>query len=201
MTRELIVIDCESTGLDPNFHVPIEIAAINLNTGKALRFVPELRPEFLAQADPAAMAINRYFERRVWEDALSRQETQDKYELLFNMLRGNTLGGSNPRFDADMIRRGYAVANSAPTTNLLAPRDPGFLPDEVWYHRLQDLAAYSCGALGADPAEPPGLAAVRKALGVKSPDEHTALGDARATAECFTILKAKYSAAGVMADA
>lgn len=167
--RHLVVVDVETTGLDPQFHVPIEIAAINVDTDEVLSFVPYLSPDKLAQADPDALRINRYFERGVYRQALTHQATQSMYESLWTFLRGNTLGGANPRFDAAM---------------LMAADGRGIEP---WHYRLADVSAYTAGALGVYPSDLPGLAVCCERLGVVNETEHSALSDAKATAACFFI--------------
>lgn len=176
--RDLIVVDTETTGLNEEFHWPIEIAAINVATGEYLYFVPDLPSHALDHAEGMALKINRYFERGVFKKRLSRPDTINYYNELWDMLRGNTLAGSNPKFDASMLIRGYVETvhgDSAPP----------------WHHRLADLSAYAAGALGLQPTELPGLNVVCDVLGVENEDAHSALGDARATAECFRRLAEK----------
>lgn len=170
--RHLIVVDVESTGLDPKVHVPIEIAAINVDTGEVLSFVPELTPEDLGQADPNALRINRYFERGVYQHALGRQESADMYDALWEFLRGNSLAGANPRFDMSMLIAGYSRLVCGQVA-------------EPCHHRLPDVSSYVAGALGIYPAELPGLHECCMRLGVSNEVEHSALGDAKAAAECF----------------
>lgn len=179
--RQLIVVDVETTGLDSSVHVPIEVAAVNFETGEELYFVPHLRPEDLVSASPEALEINRYFERGVWREMLSPFDTRSRYIELFQMLDCNTLGGSNPRFDSDMLRRGYHIAVDS-------------WPKEVWHHRLADIANYAGTALQLAPHELVGLADVCKGLGVSHFDEHSALGDVRATVACFRKLVEQYMA-------
>jgi DNA polymerase-3 subunit epsilon len=175
MTRALIVVDCETTDLTTDAHI-VEIAAINVTTGEELYFVPYISRHCLADASPEALQINRYYERGVFKDMLDQEATHDAYLKLQSMLTFNTFGGSNPRFDAQLVER--------------APRIGGVAPiGAVWHHRLADVSAYACGALGLDPAEPPGLADLCNTLGVTNPDEHSALGDAKATVECFRRLR------------
>ncbi|OBJ24618.1 3'-5' exonuclease [Mycobacterium sp. 1245801.1] len=171
-TRHLIVVDIESTGLDPKVHVPIEIAAINVDTGQTLIFAPYLTPEQILNVDPEALRINRYYERGVYKTAeKSEVANTNRYISLWNMLRGNTFAGANPRFDADML---VAATNMKPS----------------WNYRLADVSAYVAGALGIYPAEIPGLHDCCERLGVVNDAEHSALGDAKATAECFRIAEA-----------
>ncbi len=178
---DLIVIDIETTGLDPQRHVVIEVAAVNVRTGEEFAFVPYLDGDDLREANRAALRINRYFERGVAEAALPSAETRVRYEQLWKMLAGNTIGGANIRFDAEMLRWSYSRAFLGPQ-RVGTPLKP---TDEPWNYRLADLGSYVAGALGIQPALIPSLAAVTLELGVTNTDPHTALGDARAAAGCF----------------
>ncbi|MCG7607128.1 3'-5' exonuclease [Mycobacterium sp. CnD-18-1] len=172
MTRQLIILDVETTGLGPNA-VPLEIAAVNVATMEEFRAVPHVTQPALAQAEPEALSINRYYERGVFKDALETVEANKNiYDWLKTMLSGNTLGGSNPTFDAQILSKG--ITSDGP---LGTP----------WHHRLWDISAYAAGVLGLD--ELPGLAKVCELLGVENDEPHSALGDARATAECFRKLR------------
>lgn len=162
--RQVIVVDTETTGLDTETCAILEVAAINMETGETLRFVPFVDATSLAEAEPIALSVNRYYERRLFEEIESRAVTADSYKLLGDMLRGNTLAGSNPRFDAAVLKR---------------------VIGEVWHHRLPDLSSYAAGVLDLPLTELPGLEKVCVMLGVENDNPHSALGDARATAACF----------------
>lgn len=178
--RGLIVVDIETTGLDVHSASLLEVAAINVLTGDELYFVPDVT---INASDPAsweALRINRYFERGVFRDRLTAQETVEHFSHLRNMLVDNTLAGCNPTFDGEFIARCYwSIAASARIGH-------------VWHHRLADLAAYAAGALNIPPNELIGLSAICERLGVTNEEEHSALGDARATAECFRKLMRLY---------
>jgi DNA polymerase III subunit epsilon len=174
VSRRVIVVDVESSGLSQGAAI-LEVAAIDMTTGRELYFVPHVHRAALMGADPEALAINRYFERRVPAEMLSECETAAKYQELMDMLGGNTLAGSNPTFDAALIRQQRAGSVVSGT----------FAIGEVWHHRLADLSAFAAGTLGLPLGELPGLAKVCELLDVKNEGEHSALGDARATAECF----------------
>ncbi|MFV8301248.1 exonuclease domain-containing protein [Mycolicibacterium fortuitum] len=134
--RQLIVVDLETTGLNTATCHPLEVAAVNTATGKEIRFVPFISRSALGNADFQALQVNRYFERGSWEDMLVDEgANRVAYEELEEMLTGNTLGGSNPRFDAAVLAR---------------------FMGEVWHHRLADLAAYAAPAMGLGPEELPG---------------------------------------------
>lgn len=173
---ELWVVDVETTGLDRNQHVPVEVAAISLKTGREIHFVPFITGEALDNAEPEAIRINRYYERALHKQQLDAIATLNCYQDLFELLDGRTLGGANPRFDADMLMAGYEHILAGETSVRKA---------EPWRYRLSDLSAYTAGLFQLDPAEPPGLAKCCELLGVTNTAEHTALGDARATRDCF----------------
>lgn len=162
--RQIIVVDTETTGLDTETCAVLEVAAINMETGETLRFVPFVSATYLAEAEPIALSVNRYYERRLFEETLSRSRTEESYKQLAFMLRGNTLAGSNPRFDAAVLKR---------------------VIGEVWHHRLPDLSSYAAGVLDLPLGELPGLDKVCAILGVENDNSHSALGDAQATTSCF----------------
>lgn len=170
--RQLIVVDLETTGLNHTIHKILEVAAINTATDEVIAFVPYISPQDLGMADPYAMQINRYYERGAWRNALTVDASHDQYQRLAEMLRGNTLAGSNPRFDADFLNQ----------------QGRNFFDPQPWHHRLADLSAYAAGALGIAPHEAPGLADICERLGVDPGVAHSALDDAKATAECFARL-------------
>ena len=161
--RDVICVDIETTGLSPS-SVPLEVAAVNLATGEELAFAPYVDRAALMGASPAALRINRYFERGVWERTVGIEDTRRQYAALGDWLEGSTLAGANPTFD------------------------DARLPPSVTrgrHHRLLDLSAYAAGVLGLAPGDLPGLAKVCEMLEVQNTEPHSALGDARATAECF----------------
>lgn len=168
-SRDLIVVDLETGGLHDGA-VILEVAAVNVSTGKTLTFVPHVSREKVAAASPEALQVNRYYERGVWRNALHSQEaTRPYWNDLRTLLDGNTFAGSNPTFDSRLLARVVPVS---------------------WHHRLADLAAYAAGKLHIDPTELPGLAAVCELLDVENTAPHTALGDALAAAGCFRKLAA-----------
>lgn len=172
MSRNLIVVDLETTGLGPQC-APIEVAAINVDTGEVLEFVPYIDLDGV-YIEPQAFAVNRYFERGVFRRMLNRNDTAEKWQMLAAMLCGNTFAGSNPTFDAMVVA--HMIDGAKP-----------------WHHRLADLAAYAAPALGREPSELPGLAEVLLALNVENRCAHSALGDAEATAKAFVKLREFYA--------
>lgn len=170
MSRAIVVVDTETTGLDPDRHEVCEVAWLRVGTpgsGAGL-FVP---PHSLIGADPEALRINGYAKRLA---SLPVDASYATTRFLHGALSGNTLAGSSPAFDAAFLAGLFRRAG-------LDPRP--------WHHRLLDLSAYAAGVLGLDPAALPGLSDVCERLGVPRPEpKHTALADAADTVACFELL-------------
>lgn len=178
MTRPIIVVDVETNGLDLNLHEAWEVAWHNLDTGASDHFFVALDlPRFLANAQLDALRINRFVDRYPKELAESRLVDRRQIVALHTQLRDNTLAGSNPTFDAAMLKR------------LFDPILHGGPAPAPWHHRLWDLSAYAAGVLGLD--ELPGLAKVCELLGVEEAPDHTAEADVAATVACFRQLQAR----------
>lgn len=172
MSRQLIVVDVETDRLSKTSALALEVAAINMATGEELVFVPFGATELARQADPGALAVNRFFERRLPAEELTPTATEQAFATLERWLDENTLAGSNPSFDAAVLDREFTKFD-------------GGIEGELWHHRLADLSAITAGSLGVAPTELPGLSECCRLLGVTNMDPHSALGDARATADCF----------------
>lgn len=162
----LCFLDTETTGLDPTQHHAVEIAWA-LNDGPVKTFIPR---HTLDGADPRALDINGYFDRQLDRQMQDVQDV-DEGDLLRD-LRGVTLVGSNPAFDASFLRKTLGVA--------------------LWKHRLIDVAAGAMWVFGWD--EPKGLAAVVEELRTRGHDipgpDHTAAGDVAVTRSVFLALRA-----------
>ncbi len=113
MSRQLIVVDTETTGLNPNTAAIIEIAAVNVATGEEVRFVPYVSPDQLAEASPEALHINRYYERALFREMLFSEHTTRAFTDLAVMLEGNTFGGSGPGLGAEPSTSACAVSAAA----------------------------------------------------------------------------------------
>ncbi|MBE5453424.1 hypothetical protein E3G52_000288 [Mycobacteroides abscessus] len=186
MSRDVWVIDVESTGLDRGKHLPVEVAAVNLANGREIYFVPFITAEVRGEADPEAMRLNGYYERALYKDQLGPDATVRCYQDLFDLIAGQTLAGANPRFDADMLMRGYAWATDHEKKYVGGMREAP--TNEPWHHRLADVCNYAAARFNIGPDDLPGLAGVCQLLGVTNTAEHSALADARVTADCFHLL-------------
>ncbi|MGX1515040.1 3'-5' exonuclease [Streptomyces collinus] len=147
-------VDTETTGLDPFLHDPWEIAVILRVDGQDEEHVLRIRPD-ISNADPAALDINRYFERVsaadwVWDDreAAARR--------LHALLDGAVIVGSNPAFDAEMI------------THLLGRY---FDQPRPWHYRTIDVVTLAAGSLYGRAAE-----RARRGVAAWFPRIATALG-------------------------
>lgn len=180
-TPHLIVVDVETSGLDVTQHDVLEVAAIDLTNGEELHFAPlPINGDWLPKADPDALRINRYFERRVYADQLGYSTTVDRWRALATMLDGNILAGVNPDFDARFIEAAFGHWQSVSEESRWSRRR----------HQMRDLATYAAGVLGTDPAAPTRSADIFASLGIRNEEEHSAYGDAAATAEAFRRLQA-----------
>lgn len=176
MSRPVVVVDVETTGLDPSRHVALTCAWWNLSTGEHAAFVCPRHDVDIRAADPEALAVNRFHE--VIEPRA--QDDGQGVARLHDQLVDAVLAGSNPAFDARFLRA--LLADHAPPP--VSPTDT-----EPWHHRLGALETYAAGRLGIPMGDLPGLATVCERLGIDPPD-HTAAGDVRAAGEALIALGA-----------
>lgn len=164
MSGPLVFLDVETTGLDPRRHEVWEIAYAVGHGPVEASFVSH---EFVTP-DPAALRVNRYLERCHRWDPLVASRFED---TLQGVLRGATLVGANPAFDAAFLTARW-----------------GHVP---WHHRLLDVEAYAMAVLGYDELQ--GQSRIRADLAslgyyVPKPD-HTALADVECVRACFFVLR------------
>lgn len=156
-------IDTETTGLDHRIHQAYEVAwAIG---DDKIEVTPIAHT--LEHADPAALGIGRYHDRRF----VPNQPPSYEERILGRTLKGVTLIGSNPDFDARMLTRviGY----------------------EPWSHRKVNIATMAMVVF--DWPEPLGLKQVTETLealgyGIPKPD-HTARGDVATSRSVYRALR------------
>ena len=149
----LAFVDVETTGLDAAVHEIWEVALLLDERA----FVWQL-PVDLGRADPRALALGHFCERRA--EALT---LPDEFAADFSRLTwGHHLAGACVSFDAERLS-GMLRAHGA---------CPG------WHHRLLDVEVYAAGALGLPG--PVGLRDTAARLGVEVDEAalHTAIGDA-----------------------
>lgn len=172
--RKQIVVDVETNGLQLEKHDVVEVAWYDLATDEFGCFIPIHDPyRILAKADLIALQINKYIDRI----ALAPQDSDYvEYNRFLERISDATLAGSNPGFDALFLRKMINTYNKN-----------GDKANSTWHHRLFDLSSYAMGILQLE--ELPGLHTVCELLGIVNEEEHSALGDVKATVQCFRKLK------------
>lgn len=166
----LVFLDTETTGLE--LHHDIWEIACAVDDGPINSFVV---PHSIANADPAALEMNGYWTRGFGADVVQAGDS-----LLRATLKGATIVGANPAFDATRLQLRW---NAQP-----------------WHYRMIDISSMAVGVFGSmafnGDGRPEGLAGVRELLldyyrdsgvGIPEPD-HTAAGDVRALRECYRLL-------------
>jgi len=196
MTR-LCFLDLETTGLEPERHQIYEIGLVvrdPVSSDKDLEWTWWL-PVDLGRADPNALKVGRFFERRpnqsrTWTGALQWAPDEagkveevaldDVASSVMELTAGAHLVGAVPSFDAAFLA--YFL------------RDHRCCP--AWHYHLVDVEALAAGwlagmerftegepaELGIDYARPPWSSNdLSRAVSVEPSDfdRHTALGDAR----------------------
>lgn len=163
----LAFIDTETTGLDARIHQPYEVSWWREDKREPVTL--EL-PHSLDHADGQALNVGGYFDRGMTPHG---DPAGDCYEarVLVRELRGTTLVGSNPAFDAAMLT--------------------WFIGAPVWHHRLINVAEGAMWTFGWE--RPKGLSDVvyhLRYLGHDIPEpDHTAEGDVRATRAVYYALR------------
>lgn len=165
MTK-LIVLDTETTGLDPYRHDIWEVACVVVNGGREKCYVWQL-PVDLSKADLIALNIGKFNERYNPKALTSLAEFSS---FFMNLTWGATIVGAVPSFDCERLG--------------LLLRLQGFVPG--WHYHLIDIEALAIGFLrGKDPKLeipiPYSTDWVAEKLGVERSvkGRHTALGDAK----------------------
>lgn len=158
------VIDVETGGLDPHRHPLIEVAYV-LEDGAEEAFS---LPFDVALCSPEAMAVNGWGKREFAPEVTHYQAM----DILRRDFRDRLLVASPVHFDIGFLEAWW--------NRNTARRTP-------WNHRaMVDLKSYACGVLGV--MEPLKNSAISDILGIKDTSDHSALADARWTAEMFRAL-------------
>lgn len=164
----LCFIDTETTGLDPNIHQAYEVCWWREDAPIPATIT---LPHNLEGADDFALKVGQYHERGFTPGRWNA----DRWESVISLaicLKGVTLVGSNPAFDAAFLRQ--------------------TLGEAPWHHRLINVAEGGMWTFGWD--RPRGLADVAnecRERGHEIPEpDHTAEGDVRTTRAVYEALRA-----------
>jgi|ERR1035437_3578253 DNA polymerase III epsilon subunit-like protein len=153
----LAFLDCETTGLDPDQHEIWEVGLILRDENGDHEHTWQL-PVDLGRADPIALNIGRFHERRK-----SFTTGLDRFSRDFARLtHGAHLVGAVISFDEERLRRLLRRHHACPT----------------WHYHLVDTEALVAGQYSIQP--PWDSNALSRLVGVDPDDfdRHTALGDA-----------------------
>ncbi len=190
----LLFVDTETTGLDPYLHRVWEVAALRFDpatqavVGEHVWQLP-LDAGELADADPEALTLNGYHERRWPDDGLTPLAD---FVLEFGALAGDAhLVGANPAFDADRLGRLFRRVGGEPT----------------WHYRVIDVEALALGYVHGRQAtahhvlgeRAPALPAPATALPWKSTDLLASIGVERGASQHTALADARWALAGWLA--
>lgn len=189
--RDVVFLDCETSGLDPRVHVAWDVAAWNLTTGHRVQFfaaIPDMS-RFLGTADPKALRVNRFLDRYPLDGPCpGKAETTRGLSDLLDVLdggRGTLLAdedpppapiiiGSKPTFDMDFVG------------NLAATYD---YPDTAWHHHPLDIGSYCAGVLGIAVGTQSLSAGSVARLCRVAPGDHSAEGDVTSGGRSYLLLR------------
>ncbi len=96
--KPILFVDCETTGLDDEYHEIISICLIRRHDGKTWTF--QAKPNWPDHIDPRATAVNGYTPAG-WLDAMSQEELANKLGFL---MKDYIIVGHNPRFDIGFVK-------------------------------------------------------------------------------------------------
>jgi DNA polymerase III epsilon subunit-like protein len=96
--RDLLVLDIETSGLDPEEHEILSFAAFNV--AKGFHYYFKIKPRHIETAHPRALEVNGYTEED-WADAL---EPEEALERINKLMKGKIYLGQNIPFDLGFIR-------------------------------------------------------------------------------------------------
>lgn len=180
-----VFLDTETTGLHA-YNQVLEVGWA-VGYGEPLVAYPNGLPNLIADADPAALFVNK-FGARYYSTMDPMKYNWAMWKQLVEDVTGKILVGANIRFDAELLMRTFAFKQELPeAANEFASREP-------WNYRLLDIEAFAAGVLGFDIIGD-GMPGFRSTAGelrergyeIPNPD-HTAVGDVIATRACFLAL-------------
>lgn len=158
----MVVVDVETTGLDPTLHWAYEAAWWTLGVDEAPNVIR--LPHTLDHADPRALQVGDYWGRGFLP--IADAATYRLRKALVDV----TLVGANPAFDAGFLRRALGC--------------------QTWHHRMVDVEVMAWTLFGWDELKGlRELAAHLRGDGWDIPEpDHTAAGDVLTTRAVFYAL-------------
>lgn len=167
--RDLAFIDVETTGLEPDYHEVIEVAAVRLDPRTLdiqVEMDAKVRPDRPERAEREALEQNGYTPED-WTDARPLVEVLAQ---LTPVLSGCCLAGHNVGFDWAFLRSSYRRVDA--------------LQPDVDYHFV-DTASLAWPLVAAGLIERPKLEALCNHFGISNEGAHSAPADVRRTIEVY----------------
>lgn len=177
MTQKIFIIDTETGGFKPERNSILSLGGVVWDDGRVLGEIDFLIAEAELDVVPEAMAVNRLSLDEVRRHGLSPVTAVATLEAFldqhFDSGRKISLAGHNIGFDVGFLKRLYALAGADFQAR--------------YSHRLLDTASVMrfLSLTGRLPFDDPSLDAGLRHFGIDVPllERHTALADARATAQ------------------
>lgn len=114
--RDLVFLDTETTGLDPDVHEMINLAAVRVSPdfAREIKKVDRLiHPQMLERAEMRALEVNRFDPLEWQRDGVHARVALVEFADLMGTEEEVTVVGHNPHFDWDFIRAAYRRAGLA----------------------------------------------------------------------------------------
>lgn len=171
---ELIFVDIETTGFDPNTHEIVELAYILVrqkgSEGREFEVIEErefkVKPDHIETAEPQALKINGYDEGQ-WLFANSLAEVM---KVFAEKSKGAVFIAHNVTFDYSFIERAFTKTG---------------IKNEMFYAKL-DTISIAYAKLHANPRiERFALKKLCEFFGIENTRAHSALSDTRALFEVY----------------
>lgn len=179
----LIFTDLETTGLDPNKHEIIEIAALRVDPETLEiqeQWEAKVKPEHIESADPQALRVNGYSED-AWRDAYPLEEAIADYT---KRAQGGVLAAFNLYMDWSFLERAFAK------TAVLSAKY-GVSGPFADYHFLDVLSFAYAKLRDKIPLERMTLKNMATELGIEIKEHHRAMADTIAAYEIYKRLTIK----------
>ena len=177
----MIVVDVETTGLDPRKHGIISIGAVEFEK-PTNQFYGECRIEKHIAVDRAALEVNGFAIEEITkvERPLPKVLAKDFYKWL-KSIKDKTLGGHNTGFDAGMLRVAFRAARLKWPFGFRLIDMHGLAYAHMKTHRRKTPLLHDVSAISANT--------VHEYVGLKrEPEPHNALMGAKMEAEAMSRL-------------
>ena len=170
--KPYVVLDTETTGLDPVEHEVIEFCLFFPKTGVVYK--SKIKPRYIEKASPRALEVNGYKA----EDYHQAPDFNKVVGSLCAMLEGHIVVGHNVSFDLNMLKG---------QINKMSPETKEGKNLRIPYHCIDTvtLAQEHLVPLGLESVS---LDNIRKFLGFSSEKAHTAEKDVKDTYRLFDLL-------------